>query len=129
MDLLRALHTDSAKATLKRLETSKLTSIQYAAVSETCAKPCLAKTENQDSCARAKKLFDTAISSRKLEVLKWAQTSNHELNRLDSWSMSVAARNGHLHVIKYLQKLGIPWDEWTCADAAWNGHLVLLTSL
>jgi hypothetical protein len=34
-----------------------------------------------------------------------------------------AALYGHLEVVKYLRKLGIPWDQWTCTNAAGGGHL------
>jgi hypothetical protein len=51
MDLLPTLHRDSAEAILKRLGTSKLTSIQYAAVSETCAKLYLKRRKSGFLCS------------------------------------------------------------------------------
>ena len=39
---------------------------------------------------------------------------------------SVAAGNGHLHVLKYLHENGCPWNEGTCSSAAKGGHLDVL---
>jgi hypothetical protein len=46
---------------------------------------------------------------------------------------SMAAYNGHLHIIKYLRnahihavRLVCPWDSQTCANASANGHLHVL---
>ena len=38
----------------------------------------------------------------------------------------IAAKNGHLEVLKYARENGCPWDEWTCSFAARNGHLEVL---
>ena len=38
----------------------------------------------------------------------------------------MAAKNGHLVVLRWARAHGCPWDEWTCAKAAENGHLAVL---
>ena len=38
----------------------------------------------------------------------------------------LAAKNGHLEVLKYLRSAGCPWDKWVCNYAAKHGHLEVL---
>lgn len=40
-----------------------------------------------------------------------------------------AARNGHLHILKYLHEKNIYWNANTCSNAALNGHLECLKYL
>jgi len=103
-----------------------LTSIKNAAVSPSRAELCL-DMEGLNNNARAGPLFQAAASNGKLDILKWGEESGYELdNILDKDGIAVAALNGHLEVVKYLRKLGIPWNVGTYSNAAKNGHLELL---
>jgi hypothetical protein len=108
-----------------------LTTIESAVDSVSCAKLYLFDTESRncdpDCDNRAKALFDTAASGGKLEVLKWGQESGYRLdNMLGEISIANAAFDGHIEVVKYLIKLGIPWDGLTCVFASVNGHINIL---
>ena len=108
------------QAYLETFENEILTSIKNAVVSVSCAQLCL-DTERPDCNTRAKLLFETAARNGKLEVLQWGQGSGYELNLC--WRRATLQMHGHLEVVKYLRKLGIPWDQWTCTNAAGGGHL------
>ena len=43
-----------------------------------------------------------------------------------SWTCSYAAKNGHLHVLKWARENDCEWDFQTCRYAAQNGHLDVL---
>ena len=91
-----------------------------------CARLCLA-TEKQDRNTHSKQLFKTATSHRKLNVLQWGHDLGYDLDEMfDKYTITDAALNGHLEVVKYLRKLGILWNEMTCSNAAKNGHLEFL---
>ena len=113
-----------------------LTSIgKIAVLSVSCAKLCLDSTNRLDRLDRldrspyATALFKRAAWYGKLEVLKWGQESGYELHTVlfDMHVIGMAAKNGHLEVVRYLRKLGSPWNHWTCSNAAGNGHLKVLT--
>jgi hypothetical protein len=58
-----------------------------------------------------------------LEVLKWARSNNCHW---DSWTCTIAARYGHLEVLKWARSNNCPWDKWVCASASDGGHLKVL---
>ncbi len=58
-----------------------------------------------------------------LEILKWARSQGCH------WSVHTcywAAGNGHLEVLKWLKSQECPWDAGVCSWAASNGHLEVL---
>ncbi len=93
--------------------------------------------------------------TNKLELLKWireekkcewdrwtitpaARQGNLEMVKycvanecpIDSEACAYAAQNGHLEILKYLrEEAKAPWDYWTAAWAAQNGHLHILEYL
>ena len=101
----------------------RLTSIESAAVSASRAQLCLGTEmlNGNTHASIATKLFQASAKNGQLEVLKWGQGSGYELNLC--WRRATLQMHGHLEVVKYLRKLGIPWDQWTCTNAAGGGHL------
>ena len=69
-------------------------------------------------------------------MLQWARRNGcswEEEDLEDDWNdetsldcCALAARGGHLEVLKWLRAQDCPWDEWTFASAAWDGHLEVL---
>ena len=115
------------RAYLETFKNQTWTSIENAVVSVSCAKLCLEAERPPDCTALVKTLFIIAASAGKLEVLEWGKKLGYKLDTvLDKHTIADAALYGHLKVVKYLRKLGIPWDKWTCTYAALNGHLELL---
>ena len=50
--------------------------------------------------------------------------------RLGIWTATLAAENGHLHILEYLvERKYDKYDEWACQLAAENGHLDCLKYL
>ena len=50
--------------------------------------------------------------------------------RLGIWDCTLAAENGHLHILEYLvERKYDKYDEWACEWAAENGHLDCLKYL
>ena len=47
---------------------------------------------------------------------------------MSTWRVSVciAAKFGHLDILKYLHENGAPWNSWTCFYARENNHLECL---
>ena len=70
-----------------------------------------------------KKLCNMAAKDGHLEVLKWARENGCEWN---SNTCANAAENGHLEVLKWARENGCEWNSNTCAYAAQNGHLEVL---
>jgi hypothetical protein len=58
-----------------------------------------------------------------LHVLKWARESGCGWNQ---WTCVGAARGGYLHVLQWARENGCEWNEWTCSYAARGGHLHVL---
>ena len=54
-----------------------------------------------------------------LEVLKWLHNTGCPWNE----SCYAAAAGGHLEVVNWLHSTGCTWNEWTCYAAAAGGHL------
>jgi len=63
-----------------------------------------------------------------LDVLKHWENVPEDKKKLlwDEKTCRMAARRGHLDVLKYLRGQGCHWDKWTCACAARGGHLEVL---
>ena len=103
-----------------------LTSFKRAVASVSCAAVRL-DSEEPGCDNHAVSLFRTAATEGKLEILIWGEESGYDLKHLlGERTMSKAALNGHLEVVKYLRQLDILWDRWTCRNAALNCHLKLL---
>ncbi len=64
-----------------------------------------------------------AAKNGHLEVLKYLRSAGCPW---DKWVCNYAAKHGHLEVIKYAMSAGCPCDIWTCSYAAKHGHLEVL---
>ena len=71
-------------------------------------------------CARVAK-------TNKLELLKWAR--EEKKCDWDGWTITAAARQGNLEMVKYCVANERPITVWACAFAAENGHLEVLKYL
>ncbi len=58
-----------------------------------------------------------------LELVQYINEKGHGMG---TWTCAYAARAGQLEVLKWLKARGCPWDKWTCANAAYSGHLETL---
>ena len=58
-----------------------------------------------------------------LEMLKWARAKECSW---DEETCAMAAKNGHLEMLKWARAQECPWDKRTCEYAAKNGHLEML---
>ena len=65
--------------------------------------------------------------TNKLELLKWAR--EEKKCEWDKYTITAAARQGNLEMVKYCVANECPIDEWACARAAQNGHLECLKYL
>ena len=65
--------------------------------------------------------------TNKLELLKWARVEKK--CEWDEETISIAAHQGNLEMVKYCVANECPIDEFACANAAGNGHLECLKYL
>ena len=65
--------------------------------------------------------------TNKLELLKWAR--EEKKCDWDGWTITGAADQGNLEMVKYCVANECPIDEWACAHAASEGHLECLKYL
>ena len=65
--------------------------------------------------------------TNKLELLKWAR--EEKKCKWDQMTISTAAEQGNLEMIKYCVANECPINEWACPEAARNGHLECLKYL
>jgi len=65
--------------------------------------------------------------TNKLELLKWAR--EEKKCEWDEGTISWAARQGNLEMVKYCIVNKCPVDRWACTSAARNGHLEVLKYL
>ena len=65
--------------------------------------------------------------TNKLELLKWAR--EEKKCEWDSGTISSAASQGNLEMVKYCVANECPIYEWACANAAGHGHLEILKYL
>ena len=65
--------------------------------------------------------------TNKLELLKWAREEKE--CEWDEDTITAAAEQGNLEMVKYCVANECPIDEWACADAAENGRLEVLKYL
>jgi hypothetical protein len=47
----------------------------------------------------------------------------------DKWAITLAAKNGHLEVVKYLWEQKAPCDKWAIIYAAEEGHVAIVEYL
>jgi hypothetical protein len=71
-------------------------------------------------CSKAARMGNLALVRWLREVKKfdWSQ-----------WTISSAAKHGHLHIVKYCTEQKCPRSELACANAAKSGHLDILKYL
>jgi hypothetical protein len=73
-------------------------------------------------------LFSYRVAeTNKLELLKWAR--EEKKCEWDDRTITKAAIQGNLEMVKYCVANECPIDEWTCAQAAYHGHLECLKCL
>ena len=102
-------------------EMSSISTLEFAWENRSFWKHCMSET---DFCYQV-------AGTNKLELLKWAR----EEKKCDwhDFTISNAAEQGNLEMIKYCVTNGCPVDEWTCApacaQAAKYGHLECLKYL
>jgi len=65
--------------------------------------------------------------TNKLELLKWAR--EEKKCKWHEGTISMAAEQGNLEMVKYCVANACPIDAWACAQAAKNGHLEVLKYL
>ncbi|CAL6418125.1 unnamed protein product [Bathycoccus prasinos] len=65
--------------------------------------------------------------TNKLELLKWAR--EEKKCKWNEWTITAAASQGNLEMVKYCVANECPIDEDACAFAAFNGHLEVLKYL
>ena len=65
--------------------------------------------------------------TNKLELLKWIR--EEKKCKWDGWTITPAARQGNLEMVKYCVANQCPIDVYACANAALNGHLECLKYL
>jgi len=65
--------------------------------------------------------------TNRFELLKWAR--EEKKCKWDEWTISSAARQGNLEMVKYCVANECPIDELACANAAEHGHLECLKHL
>jgi hypothetical protein len=74
-------------------------------------------------CAWDTDTISQAASQGNLDMVKYCVENGCPM---DEEACSNAAKKGHLDVLKYLHEHGCPWDSKTCYYAAGNGHLDVL---
>ena len=70
---------------------------------------------------------EKVAETNKLELLKWIR--EEKMCEWDEGTISTAAGQGNLEMVKYCVANECPVDEWACANAAENGHLECLKYL
>ena len=81
----------------------------------------------EKKCKWDTRTIQTAAYQGNLEMVKYCDANECPI---DEWACALAARNGHLEVLKYLrEEVEAPWDFLTSALAAENGHLHILEYL
>ena len=72
-------------------------------------------------------IFNAAAFCGHLNILELLREQSGTKEVLFSYdTCNLAARGGHLEVLKYLHENGCPWNEDTCWHAAEGGHLEVL---
>ena len=71
--------------------------------------------------------ISSAASQGNLEMVKYCVANKCPINE---FTCAYAAKNGQLECLKYLrEKVKLPWDSWTATRTAENGHLHILKYL
>ena len=96
-------------------------------VAETNKLELLKWTREEKKCKWDEKTISTAAEQGNLEMVKYCVANECPI---DEYACGWAAAQGHLEVLKYLrEKVKAPWDWRTAAWAALNGHLHILEYL
>ena len=68
-----------------------------------------------------------AARTGNLALVRWLR----EVKKFDwnEWTINAAAKNGHLHIVKYCMEQKCPRNELACSSAAKSGHLDILKYL
>jgi len=71
--------------------------------------------------------ISSAASQGNLEMVKYCVANKCPINE---FTCAYAAKNGQLECLKYLrEEVKLPWDSWTATRTAQNGHLHILEYL
>ena len=82
----------------------------------------------RETGAKTKHTFCWKVAeTNKLELLKWAR--EEKKCEWDEGTITAAADQGNLEMVKYCVANECPINEWACANAAENGHLEVLKYL
>jgi hypothetical protein len=113
----RSSRVDELDKIFKVSEMSSISTLEFAWENRSFWKRCLSET---DFCYQV-------AGTNKLELLKWAR--EEKKCDWDDFTISNAASQGNLEMVKYCVANGCPVDEWTCVGAVYNGHLECLKCL
>ena len=81
----------------------------------------------EKKCEWGEGTISSAAEQGNLEMLKYCVANECPINEMACES---AAKSGHLECLKYLrEEAKAPWDSWTATRAAQNGHLHILEYL
>jgi len=96
-------------------------------VAETDKLELLKWIREEKKCEWDRWTITPAARQGNLEMVKYCVANECPI---DSEACAYAAQNGHLEILKYLrEEAKAPWDYWTAAWAAQNGHLHILEYL
>ena len=96
-------------------------------VAETNKLELLKWAREEKKCDWGAGTISSAAEQGNLEMVKYCVANECPIT---GWACAEAAGNGHLEVLKYLrEEVKAPWDSWTTSLAAENGHLHILEYL
>jgi len=141
----RSTRVDDLKVNFKVREMSSISTLEFAwenrsmwprgcyetdfceKVAETDKLELLKWIREEKKCEWDRWTITPAARQGNLEMVKYCVANECPI---DSEACAYAAQNGHLEILKYLrEEAKAPWDYWTAAWAAQNGHLHILEYL
>ena len=96
-------------------------------VAETNKLELLKWAREEKKCEWDEETINVAVLKGNLKMVKYCIANECPINE---WACVLAAKNGHLEILKYLhEEVKAPWDSWTADWAAERGHLHILEYL
>jgi hypothetical protein len=71
----------------------------------------------------SQRTISSAAHNGHLHIVKYCMEQKRPRTKL---ACACAAKSGHLDILKYLHENGAPWNSWTCTFARENNHLECL---